>query len=290
MERLAIGRRNIIWALAINLALFAFKFYAGLAGMSQAMVTDAFHTLSDILATSIVFFGLMLGGRPSDPDHPYGHGKFETMAAGACSLFLVAAGFLFIYEAVLVLLTRHFHVPTFLPLLAAVFSIGLKEFLYQYTIRVARRINSTALRADAWHHRSDAFSSIPAFLGILGARLGLPFLDPLAAILVAVFVIHVGLVIGQDVFSELVESSVDGPTLARIRAVAGSVEGVRHIHDLGTRMLGPSIIVDLHILVDGNLSVQRGHEIADRVEHRLKEEVPAVNRVTVHVDPIGRLT
>ena len=289
-ERYLSGRKNMLAALAINFGLFFFKIVAGVLGHSQAMVTDAFETLADIVAIFVVLFGLRLAAQPKDKDHPYGHGKFETMAAAVCTVFLLVVGFTFMYRGVFSALTRYRTIPTFLPLIAAVFSIIFKEGLYRYTIGVGRRINSPALIANAWHHRSDAISSIPTFLGILGARIGFPFMDPLAAAITSIFILRIGLNIGQGVFAELVESSVDLPTLKRIQAVVSSVKDVRRVHDLAARRLGPDILVEMHILVDGNLSVQKGHQIADEVEHHLKQRVPDVSRVTVHVDPIGRTT
>ncbi len=289
-ERYLAGRKNTLVALVINAALFLFKITAGLLGHSQAMVTDAFETLADIVAVFVVFFGLKIAAQPGDKKHPYGHGKFETMAAAVCTIFLLAVGFGFMYRGVFSALTHYRTIPTFLPLIAAIFSIVFKEGLYRYTIRVGRRINSPVLIASAWHHRSDAVSSIPTFLGILGARLGFPFLDPLAAAVTSVFILRIGLDIGQGVFAELVDSSVDEPTLEQIQAVVSSVKEVRRVHDLTARRLGPDILVEMHILVDGNLSVQKGHQIADEVEHNLKEQMPGISRITIHVDPMGRTT
>ena len=289
-ERYFAGRKNTLVALAINVGLFVFKMVAGVLGCSQAMVTDAFETLADIVATFVVLFGLRLAACPKDTDHPYGHGKFETMAAAVCTIFLLVFGFAFMYRGVFSVLTHHRTIPTFLPLIAAVFSIVFKEGLYRYTIRVGRRINSPVLIASAWHHRSDALSSIPTFLGILGARIGFPFMDPLAAVITSIFILRIGLDIGKGVFAELVESSVDTATLNQIQGVVSSVKEVHRVHDLAARRLGPDILVEMHILVDGNLSVQKGHQIADEVEHHLKQQVPGVSRVTIHVDPLGRTT
>lgn len=289
-DRYLTGRKNTLVAMAINVGLFFFKMVAGVLGHSQAMVTDAFETLADIVATFVVLFGLRIAARPKDTGHPYGHGKFETMAAAVCTVFLLAFGFGFMYRGVFSALTHYRTIPTFLPLLAAVFSIVFKEGLYRYTIRVGRRINSPALIANAWHHRSDALSSIPTFLGIMGARLGFPFMDPLAAAVTSIFILRIGLDISRGVFAELVESSVDEATLKQIQKVVSSVRDVRRVHDLAARRLGPDILVEMHILVDGNLSVQRGHQIADEVEHHLKQQVSGVSRVTTHIDPIGRTT
>ncbi|MFH2068970.1 MAG: cation diffusion facilitator family transporter [Candidatus Omnitrophota bacterium] len=289
-ERYLAGRKNILVALVINTGLFFFKMFAGVLGHSQAMVTDAFETLSDIVAVFVVLFGLRVAAQPKDTSHPYGHGKFETMAAAFCAIFLLVFGFGFMYRGVFSVLTHYRTIPTFLPLIAAIFSIVFKEWLYRYTIRVGRRINSPALIASAWHHRSDAFSSIPTFLGILGARVGFPFMDPLAAAITSIFILRVGLDIGQGVFAELVESSVDEPTLKQIRAAVYSIKDVRRVHDLAARRLGPDILVEMHILVDGNLSVQKGHQIADEAEHHLKQQMPGISRVTIHVDPMGRIT
>ena len=283
-ERYLTGRKNTLVALAVNLGLFIFKMAAGILGHSQAMVTDAFETLADIVAVFVVLFGLRIAAQPGDTKHPYGHGKFETMAAAACTIFLLAVGFGFMYRGVFSALTHYRTIPTFLPLIAAIFSIVFKEGLYRYTIKVGRRIDSRVIIASAWHHRSDAISSIPTFLGILGARLGFPFLDPLAAAITSIFILRIGLDIGQGVFAELVDSSVDEFTLKQIQAVVSSVKEVHRVHDLAARRLGPDI------LVDGNLSVQKGHQIADEVEHHLKQQIPGVSRVTIHVDPIGRTT
>ncbi len=289
-KRYLSGRKNILVATAINTALFLFKLGAGILGRSQAMVADAIHTLSDILVTGVVLVGLRAGTKPQDRAHPYGHGKFETMSTAGLSLVLVGVSFGFLYQAVLGLISFRARVPTILPLVAAAFSIIFKEGLYQYTIRVAQKIKSSSLKADAWHHRSDAFSSIPVFLGILAARLGFPFLDPLAAGIVAIFILWIGLTLGMEAFGELVETSVDEDTLKKIRDIAFSVEGIRRIHDLTARKVGPDLIVEMHILVDSSLSVQKGHLIADTLEHRLKKMMPDILRATIHVDPIGRTT
>lgn len=285
------GRRVILVSIGVNLALFALKLPAGIFGRSQALVADAAHTLGDILSSLAVLVGLRFGSRPADGGHPYGHGKFETMATAGLALLLCAIGAAFLYRALVQLLAPAvIPVPGRWPLLAAAVSIVVKELLYRYAIRTAGLIRSGALAADAWHHRWDALTSLPALCGVLGARYGLPLMDPLMTAVIAVMVTRVGLGMLAGAFHELVEGSVEEAVLREVRARALEVAGVRCVHDLRGRRCGPEISLEMHILVDGSINVQAGHRIADEVEHRLKGGVTGVARVTVHVDPEGRRT
>lgn len=287
-ERYQVGRRNIAVVSAVNLALFPLKLGAGFFGRSQAMMADAIHTLADLLSSLVALVGLRLGARPEDGRHPYGHGKFETVSSAVLSIMLALVGVLFLSRSIDNVLSPNRVVPGILPLGAALVSMAVKEFLYRYSLGAAGRIDSSALKADAWHHRSDALSSLPAFFGVLAARLGQPLMDPLMGALIAVMVIRVALVLLSGALHELVEGALDDRLLGRISATALAVPGVQSIHDLRGRRAGPDILVDMHVQVDGGIDVRAGHRIADEVERRLMEAVPGVSRVIVHVDPAGR--
>lgn len=290
--RLARGKLGV--TLAVNLALFGLKLAAGLAGASRALVVDAWHSLSDAASTLVAWSGLRLASRPRDIRHPWGHGKFETISVAGLAAFLSAAGFLFLWRGVAGLAGyargEPVTVPGVFPLYAAAVSCLVKEALYRYAARAGRMIGSRALVADAWHHRSDALSSLPALVGVWASRRGYPFMDPAAAVLISLLVIGAGVRLGREAFHELVEGSLEGGEIARIRAEIMSVEGVLEVHDLRGRCLGSQVMVETHLIVDGDISVQEGHRIADAVEHRLKRKFPAVCQVISHVDPVGRLT
>jgi cation diffusion facilitator family transporter len=277
----------------VNLALTILKLAAGIAGHSGAMIADAVHSLSDFATDIVVLASFRLVGKPVDKSHDYGHGKFETLATAliGASLLLVGAGILWggsvkIWASIH---GEHMASPGYVALVAAVVSIIVKEGLYRYTMRVGKRIGSPAVIANAWHHRSDAFSSIGAFLGIGGAIvLGEKWhiLDPLAALVVSVFIVKVAVEIASGSIRELTEESLDESVKGEIMQIASGVPGVVDPHNLRTRRIGSDIAVDLHVRVDEAMSVAAAHGIASKIEADLRARFGQSAFVSIHVEPL----
>lgn len=280
-----LGQKVSVYTIILNMILSLIKIIAGVLGKSSAMIADGIHTASDVLTTVIVIIGLSIASKEADKEHPYGHEKFESAMAKLISMLLFATGLYIGYQGIMVLITGDFARPKGIALVAAALSILVKEGMYRYTIITAHKIKSTSMEADAWHHRSDAFTSIGTFLGILGAMVGFPFLDPVAAIIVSVFVMKVGVDLYLKSINELVDKSADPKTLEDIKAFTFSIKGVEEIRDLKTRVFGNRIFVDLEISVDRNLSVEEGHSIAENVHDTLETNIPSIKHCMVHVEP-----
>lgn len=284
---------QVTWVgLWLNLALTVFKFIAGILGRSSAMIADAVHSVSDFVTDVVLLASFRIVGKPVDDSHDYGHGKFETLASNfvGATLLLVGLGILFsggekIYSAFRGEILPQ---PGWIALLAAAVSIALKEFLYRYQAGVGRRINSSAVVANAWHHRSDALSSIATMFGIAGAIfLGESWrvLDPIAAILVSLLILKVAVPIFWSSLKELLEASLDDDTEKNILETAGSVPGVIDPHNLRTRRIGSYVAVDIHIRVDKSLNIVEAHDISRNVELKLKDYLGEESFIYVHVDP-----
>lgn len=286
MDNYKLGKKVSIYTIIINMVLSVFKIIAGFLGKSSAMIADGIHTASDVMTTIIVILGLSIASKEADKEHPYGHEKFESAMAKLVSILLFATGLYIGYQGILVLIKGEFARPGQIALVAAGLSIIAKEFMYRYTIVTARKIQSTSMEADAWHHRSDAFTSIGTFAGILGARFGLAFLDPLAAIIVSIFVMKVGVDLYLKSMDELVDRSAKSEVIEDIKALILSIEGVEEIRDIKTRVFGNGIYVDLEIAVDGNLSVKAGHTIAENVHDTIEANISSVKHCMVHVEPL----
>ncbi|HHC72513.1 MAG TPA: cation transporter [Thiotrichales bacterium] len=285
-ERHAETRRVTLIGAVLNLVLAAMKILFGWLTQSQALIADGVHSLSDLLSDGLVWFASSHAAQDPDQEHPYGHGRFETLATLGLGVLLGLVGLGIGWDAV----SRLFDpgalvVPGGLALVIALLSILTKEWLYHYTLRVARRIKSEMVRANAWHHRSDAVSSIVVLVGVGGAMAGLPYLDALAAAVVALMIAHVGWEIGWPAAQELADSGLEEARLQQIRSAILSVRGVKAIHMLRTRKMGGRASVDVHVLVDPWLSVSEGHIISQTVTDRLREQVEEVDDVTVHIDP-----
>lgn len=287
MEREKIGTKVSWITIVMNTFLCVFKIVAGIVGNSGAMFADGVHTLSDILATFVVILGLKISSRQEDDNHPYGHEKFEPVFAKIISIILIITGFLIGYEGVKKLISGDIMIPGKIALIAAIVSIVVKEGMYWYTIIVAKRIKSISMEADAWHHRSDAFSSIGTFIGIFAARIGYRFFDPLAALVVSFFIVKVGIDFYIRATKELVDESADKDTCQKIKEVTLSINGVEGIKNLKTRTFGHRIYVDLEILVDENLTVKDGHKIAEDVHDKLESDIENIKHCMVHVEPIS---
>ncbi len=272
----------------VNLVLVVVKMAAGIMGRSSALVADALHSLSDLASDLVVLVGYRFGRLPEDDSHPYGHGKVETLATGAVGLILVAAGLSMAGSAVRSLWEPTPHGPPgLLALVAAAVSIVVKEGLYRWTARVARETESRLLLANAWHHRSDALSSVAAVAGVAGARWGWRWADPAAAGVVSLLVAKVGWDLTWQALRDLVDTSVEVSTLERLRCTALAVEGVRGLHGLRARRLGRDVLVDVEIEVDPELNVAQGHEVARAVRRALLAGGKGVRDAMVHVEPVG---
>jgi len=275
-------------SIAVNLFLTVFKLVAGIIASSGAMISDAVHSASDIFSTFIVIIGVKISSKEPDAEHPYGHERMESVAAIILATILAITALGIGESGVAKILEGNYEgikTPGLLALIAAVISMLVKEVMYWYTKINAKKINSTALMADAWHHRSDALSSVGAFAGILGARLGLSVLDPVASVVICIFIAKTAVSIFKDAIDKMVDKSCDKQTEERISALTLRQEGVISIYNLKTRMFGNRIYVDLEIVADKNKSLEEAHSIADKVHDEIEREFAEVKHIMVHVNP-----
>jgi cation diffusion facilitator family transporter len=273
--------------MAVNLGLFLLKITAGWLGRSQALMADGVHSLSDLLSDVVVLLGLKWGRQEEDETHPFGHARIETISGMLIGLLLVGTGVALAYRSISAIYYHTESSPGMSAIIAAAISIGVKEGLYWYTLRVGRRIKSLALIANAWHHRSDALSSIAVLVGVTGAYLSPAWAmaDAYAALLVTFFVAKIGAELIWSAAKEVIDTAPDRKVMAELATTALEVEGVRQTHDIRARLSGGRIFAEVHIVVDPDLTVQAGHEIADNVKQRLLQGVAGMARVIVHVDP-----
>ena len=271
-----------------NVVLSAFKLFAGIYGQSAAMVSDSVHSLSDICGTVIVMVGVRLSNKHPDNEHPYGHERFECVAAIVLASILFATGAGIGWTSLGGILnsgTIALATPGVIALFAAAVSIIVKEAMYWYTRAAAKAINSTALMAEAWHHRSDALSSVGSFAGIFGARLGLPFLDPLAGIVISLLIIKAAIDIFRDAIGKMTDKACDEETTERIRELILSHESVEGIDQLKTRIFGDKIFVDVEILLNGAQSLHEAHDIAQVIHDAVERGIPKIKHCMIHVNP-----
>jgi cation diffusion facilitator family transporter len=271
--------------MAVNIVLSVIKVAIGLLAASLALVADGIHSLSDVATDVAVLLGLRLGSKGPDQSHPYGHGRAETFSAGLVALILIVVGGAMIYYATLAIARDEITIPRFGVLIAAVISIAAKEWLYKATQKVAIQTHSPALYANAWHHRSDAFSSVAVVIGFISLELGFSHGDQVAAIAVGLMIIWVGISIIGNAFRELTEAAVDPETIEHIEKIINSDSAIRNWHKLRTRMVGREVFLDLHILVDPDLKITAAHEISERLEKTLDEQITRPINITVHVEP-----
>ncbi len=283
---------TIVGALA-NVTLLIFKFVAGIISNSAAMIADAVHSLSDFITDVVVIVFVKISSKPQDKSHDYGHGKFETLATLIIGIALLFIGLMILYNGAsatyrCIWLGEELHRPGMIAFWAAIFSIILKEAVYQYTVFKGKNLNSQAVIANAWHHRSDAFSSIGTAVGIGGAIfLGDKWvvLDPIAAIVVSVFIINVSLKIIIKSINELLEKSLPDEIENEIIKVAESFDMVKDVHDLRTRRIGNNIAIEMHLLMDGNLSLQCTHNTTELIESELRKKYGEHTHIAIHVEP-----
>ena len=277
----------------VNFLLLVFKFVAGIVGHSAAMVADAVHSLSDFVTDIIVIVFVRISGKPEDEGHDYGHGKYETLATAIIGLilFLVGIGILFngAKSVIASIGGETLAAPSMLALVAAGLSILLKELVYRYTIHESKRLNSQAMVANAWHHRSDAFSSIGTLVGIGGAIcLGERWriLDPLAAIIVSIFIMRVAVQLLKPCVDELLEHSLPAETENRILEIIRSFPEVSEPHHLRTRRIGNHLAIEVHIRMNGNTPLVEAHALASQIEQKLKDEYGVETHIGIHVEPL----
>lgn len=271
-----------------NFGLSVFKMIAGLVAHSGAMISDAVHSASDVFSTFVVMIGIKIASKESDKEHPYGHERMECVAAIVLATVLAVTGLGIGASAVKVIIAGSYEnitVPGMLALIAAIVSIAVKEAMFWYTRAAAKKIDSSALMADAWHHRSDALSSVGALIGIAGARMGYPVLDTIASLVICVFIEKAAYEIFMDAVGKMVDKACDEETEKSIREKASAVEGVLGIDLLQTRVFGNKIYVDLEIQADGNKPLKETHEIAECVHDMIEQEFPKVKHIMVHVNP-----
>lgn len=276
-------------SIIINLALSMFKMMAGIVAHSGAMVSDAVHSASDVFSTVIVMVGVRMAGKASDKEHPYGHERMECVAAIVLAVVLAITGGGIGYAGIAKMIGGHYEmlaVPGMLALVAAILSIVTKEALFWYTRHHAKRIDSGALMADAWHHRSDALSSIGALIGILGARLGFPILDPAASVVICLFILKAAYEIFKDAVDKMVDKSCDVQTEEALRGCILGQQDVRAIDMLQTRVFGNKIYVDVEISLNGSMSLYEAHAIAEKVHDELERQFPKVKHIMVHMNPV----
>lgn len=276
----------------VNFMLLAFKFVAGVLGHSSAMIADAVHSLSDFITDVIVIVFVKIAGKPVDDDHAYGHGKYETLASVIVGIILgiVGVGLAWngIEKTIGFFKGEPIESPTYLALAAAVISIVAKESLYRYTVSAGKDLNSPALVANAWHHRSDALTSVATLIGIGGALLLGPHwsvLDPLAAVVVSGFIVKAAFSLMKPGIDELLEKSLPEDQIAEIASIIGSVPGVIAFHRLRTRRIGANIAIDTHVKMDGGISLRNAHEIASEIERLLKNKYGAATYIGIHMEP-----
>lgn len=274
-------------SILVNLLLTAGKLAAGLLAHSGAMVSDAVHSLSDVFSTIIVIVGVKLAGRDPDREHPFGHERLECVAAILLSAVLMLTGLVIGWEGIQKILAggEALEIPGLAALIAALVSILTKEGMFRYVRRQARSLNSTALMAEAWHHRSDALSSIGALVGIAGARLGAPVLDPLASVVICVFIAKAAVDIFRDAVDKMVDRSCDEEIERAIRERVEHREEVRRIDLLRTREFGSRIYIELEIALDGELPLSSAHAIAESIHDEIEEAFPRVKHIMIHVNP-----
>ena len=287
-EMKSVATRVSIYTIIVNFLLSILKAVAGIFGHSSAMISDAVHSASDVFSTIIVMIGVHISAKQEDSSHQYGHERFESIAAILLAVILTLTGFGIGYAGLSKILggdASDITVPGILPLVMAVVSIIVKEGMYWYTIAAAKKVQSDALRADAWHHRSDAFSSIGSLIGIAGARMGFPVLDPIASVIICILIIKAAYDIAKDAIVKLVDSSCDQSVEQKICEVVMQQDGVKRVDLLKTRLFGSRFYVDIEISVDGYLPLYQAHGIAERVHDAIEANFPGAKHCMVHVNP-----
>lgn len=281
-----IATRVSVVTIILNLGLSVGKLIAGVIGNSGAMVSDAIHSASDVITTIIVIFGVKISEKEADKTHPYGHERLECIAALALALMLGATGFWIGFSGVnKIIHYESIATPGIIAVVAAIISIATKEWMYWYTIRAAKKINSGAMKADAWHHRSDALSSVGSLIGIVGARLGFPVMDAIASVIISLLIIKVSWDIMYDAIDKMIDRACKPEIVSEMKKEILKQPGVLGLDTINTRLFGDRVFVDIEIRADGELKLVEAHDIAENVHDAIEEKFPEVKHCMVHVNP-----
>jgi len=280
------ARKVTLVGLVVNAINAVVKIFVGFWANSYALIADGIHSASDMLSDVLVLVASYYGRQQPDKDHPYGHDRYETLATLILGALLIAVAGALVWDSMMRLLTpRELITPGAIALLVALASIVSKEWIYRYTLRIARQINSRLLEGNAWHHRTDSLSSIVVFVAIAGALLGMTWLDQVAAVVVALMVARIGFTLIWDSLKELVDTALPQDQVNSIRATALTIPGVRDVHDLRSRRMANRTLLDIHLLVDPHISVSEGHEVGAWVARLLRNQYDHISDVTFHIDP-----
>lgn len=288
MDNAKIAYRVSFVTIIGNVVLAVFKFLAGIIASSSAMVSDAVHSFSDVFSTIIVIIGVKISSRESDASHRYGHERMECMASMGLAAVLFATSIGIGYSGLTKIISSDYSglaTPGLLALIAAIVSIVVKELMYHYTMHAAKKINSSSLKADAWHHRSDALSSVASLIGIGGAMMGLKILDPIVSIIICFVIIKAAFDILKESIDKLVDKSCDEETIKKMEETVLNIDGVLDLDDIKTRLFSNKIFVDIEICADGNLTLWDAHDIAENVHDKIEEVFKDVKHCMVHVNP-----
>lgn len=286
IQRNLLSQRITLLGAFTNIILAAAKIYGGMIGMSQALIADGIHSLADLVTDFVVLFATRFSNQKADARYQYGYARIETLATAVLALLLIITGLSIIYDAGKILFDNlPGKTPQTFVLYIAFFSLLIKELLFRYTLHFAKKLESSLLHANAWHHRSDAASSLIVLVGIVGSMLGFDHFDALASVVVAIMIIKMGWELTSNSVRELIDIGLDRKTLETIQQITLDTAGVRAIHQLRTRSMGGQIFLDMHLLVSPYLSVSEGHYIAAKVHRELMANVPSISDTTIHVDP-----
>ncbi|MBD3379972.1 MAG: cation diffusion facilitator family transporter [Candidatus Omnitrophica bacterium] len=286
VDNYKLGEKNAFLGIIGNVFLFAVKLAAGIAGRSQAMIADAFHTASDSATSLGVLIGFKIASRPADDHHPYGHGRAESIMAKLVAIVLIGVGLGIAYSSARVLVSGEFEAPGRIALIVAVISIVVKELVYRRVVSAGKSIGSSSLKADAYHHRSDAISSVAALAGIAAARMGKPFMDPLAGIIVAGFVVKMGIEAFHEAYDELMDAAPPDELRKKITDITLTAEGVLTVKKVMVRKAGIDLYPEITIGVDGEKKVKEGHLVTMKVKQELCRRMNNLKDIVVHVEPV----
>lgn len=284
-ERIIIVNKISKITIIVNIALSILKILAGVFGKSSALIADGMHSFSDILSTVVVMLGLKLSEKPADESHPYGHERIEPALTKILAVILLVTALMIFYCGLTTIIGGNYQIPGNITIIAALISIFTKEWMYKYTKKGAEQIESSALLADAWHHRSDAFSSVGTLIGVVGAKLGYPILDPIASIVISLFIAKMAFEIYFKALNQLLDMAADSKTIEEIKKIILSVDGVLEIDVLKTRIHSNKIYVDVEISVDKDLSLIEAHNISENVHSQIESKLKRVKHCMVHVNP-----
>jgi len=277
--------KTTIVSIVANFLLLIIKLLGGFLGSSQALLADALNSLLDLIANSIVYLGRLISQKPPDSGHRYGHGHADTLAAMLVATIIALTGFFIGYQAIHVIIDRHYSTPTFLATAVAAATIITKGILYRWTIRIGKKHGSPAIVANAYDHRSDVFASLGALIGIVAAQLKWPVLDPIASIWIALLIVRNAAHLYKENIHMLMSGAPEPEAERQVRETLQSISGIKHLRDIRIRAMGPFLLVDLKIEVDGCLSVGQGHEIATQCKKELKMSNNRIQDVMVHIEP-----